>query len=1665
MAYCTKCGEPLRNNVKFCTACGAAVRANKEISAPTQPRNQQRQKPKAKQTQPSVHPQPPLASENQTGLKARAIAKGLSRSLALSVVVLGPGLLLLQAGATVLGMLWLFAGSFGMMAWTYRRPWRFSRFGCLIPPIAAGLSYVLQLTLFNRSLPPAVLVILGLLAGAIVGFFRGKAHRFFVEQGELHVQKTLGYLIAWVVTYALTQLFGLYAANILAVQAGLVAGAVTTAMLTTVSISLLIQGARSRQRLSGVVTRALPWLLIPAIAILLYPSQPQARSFEQMASEILDDAVNPGEFPYLGCNLVAKYKTGSLRTFECAASDIATEAASTAAIFLAENSDSEAWLKKKKQTALQDIGPDGYATDIDRHTFDALSFERISPPFYGGNEAAQGYLGSTVLYIAFKSWVVEIGFSHSFRDKPYLNVSTARSVAKRIAHRIVARLSKLDLSGSQTTSPRANYGGVSGGAGRGGGDGIIQNRLPTSSETAELTAVISVIMVLAGIGANLANSIAAALAQALQAGAELTGSEIDQALSKAMDQSKKDAVKAPIKPDRPPGPTLYDQQGKPFERNDLGQYWAPNERGDWAWLDEGQAREASQALRDEQEIRKAEQQFHDEETDRLLDKARREHALGEVHEALRRQAGAQNGDQSATGATPDVTDSLPEETAPGEATSTSEDGAISSNRERLASDTEQSEKEAGQLLGDLLEEDPEQRPPATQPPEAPPAIPAVPTTLSDDRELPQDVDGGAKPAEQPKTREQATPETTAAAHKAATRLNEEEAAGTKAPAEPMESELPDTRLAEAMAEASAEAEALAGDLLGEDAGRESTTDSPPEPADAGSESSADVAEGESARPPLEAPPAPLRDPIDGTPLEVDAEGRVKYGEQWLSPEEAAHRAAMDQEWQRAQASGQERIDRFKATLAELEQTSDPQARQRLEAEIRHQAIEMNGNYAAKTILKAEGRTDAGAAFDQAIHSVYDDVDDRFLGDLNEQGFRRGGREFTRQDVTEFRNAASAGKVGIDRDVGLDERVYREALEALQNAKPGSPEAQEALQRLAQARNQGRLTLDPEQHGHYLADRKGRLIEQAVAKRGQLATMLGQDPEAVKLREELGQLEGQIKEIDQRQNDLAKTVENADALKQARIAELERTRNALPADSPARARIDQRIESLRAQKTIDMSPGRWNEAAQTTYGEAYARTTGRSADEAMQVVTTGKHVEAYQDGKVLRGVSAHNLPDPRFAEQTASVSRIKDIENRHLAEAGHLTQGQAIQETARGYAKDMATKVIPMLESDPKVVPEKLEQIRKMRDVFERAGRGEIPPGRIDGELRKAVPDIEGLTLQKATQIVDGRFQAAIQRQVVPEVPKTDFGAHLSTALDAEGVVNDFNRLRSEGLSVEDAAFVASAKAVVGAKMGEHLNPGISMAGAMLPEGSRKLLPDQFAGELVEEGHKALKGLVKDLAESTVTGEVNLEHFNAAAEKIGDGKGVIGDWAKVARFLGEEAARADQSNPDAGAFGTGLEMMGNLKDDLKRMHQTGALGEQLGEMKQQAEKYLSEDLAREALEGKHGVPLSGYAEAARLAGEILEDPAEFGRDLQRMWQQGGDAELVTEMVQHTDKTLTNTPVAGTVYSGWKHLGDLATKAEKRQEAFEGAQALAGEAYGWFDATSKSVARELHHRLFE
>jgi len=263
MAVCSSCGENNPKKKQFCTKCGVILQSgnegidiakdfdsqsfakysedfiSKSFAEKKPPPSEKKTAPNDQQFSHQASAPPPaqeISRANVLKLVAKAGAKAIIKSVSLSILVLGPGFAMLMMGITIPGMIWLFCGSFGLMAWTYRKPWRLGVISCLIPPVAAGAVYVIQLYLFGSASPPVLLLAGAIAVGLGVGFWRAQTHNVtHADDGGIIAERTIGYLLVWVAAYALTQTMGLLAFNVYAVRAGLLTGAFTTAMLTIVS--------------------------------------------------------------------------------------------------------------------------------------------------------------------------------------------------------------------------------------------------------------------------------------------------------------------------------------------------------------------------------------------------------------------------------------------------------------------------------------------------------------------------------------------------------------------------------------------------------------------------------------------------------------------------------------------------------------------------------------------------------------------------------------------------------------------------------------------------------------------------------------------------------------------------------------------------------------------------------------------------------------------------------------------------------------------------------------------------------------------------------------------------------------------------------------------------------------------------------------------------------------------------------------------------------------------------------------------------------------------------------------------------------------------------------------------------------------------------------------
>lgn len=89
----------------------------------------------------------------------------------------------------------------------------------------------------------------------------------------------------------------------------------------------------------------------------------------------------------------------------------------------------------------------------------------------------------------------------------------------------------------------------------------------------------------------------------------------------------------------------------------------------------------------------------------------------------------------------------------------------------------------------------------------------------------------------------------------------------------------------------------------------------------------------------------------------------------------------------------------------------------LQAQVRNQAAAINGNPHAKNFLKYKGDALSQRAYNAHLRAVHADVEARFHANMQARGWNQ-------QPLKEFRNSASAGSVGMDFDIGLNEAMAR-----------------------------------------------------------------------------------------------------------------------------------------------------------------------------------------------------------------------------------------------------------------------------------------------------------------------------------------------------------------------------------------------------------------------------------------------------------------------------------------------------------------------------------------------------------------------------------------------------------------------------------------------------------------
>ena len=526
----------------------------------------------------------------------KAGSKALISSLAISAVAMGPGIILLWIGQQLAGMVWLFLAAFGLMARTYRKPWRLGLISCLLPPLTAAACYAFQIWLFG-AVAPLDLVLLAASLGLLVGFLRARSHKVqHDDRGAPIAQRTFGYLLLWVIAYAATQIFAYFAVNSFQTRAGLVTGAFSTAMLVSVSVVIWT-------RYKTLLTNSAAGIaVVIACFVSLFPAEPayaqntaiilcQDRNGEVRERLVHTDIdpscnfgetrVNPGQFAQGGSN----------------------DGYSSDTTIGAPGNDDPSIFAPPESTA-----PNG-----------------------GVTETTQVCMTSNGTYIPLRGDPMALARRCISGPTTCFDMRIQSSNPNLVCPWVTSPQSAGANSGSSVAGQSAGeeiFGGETAIAGL---DNIPPS-VPSSSEQQDeiiaVTAAVTTGLIAAGVAVSTAQAIATAIANALQAGAQMTAEEIQAAMLEALQGSRggpdtsepsieqeadKDAVPDP--PPKPPPDTSPQDEGESAEEQ------ARREERERQEREEAERQERAERERQEWEEEQARRKAEAERLSRVQDLA------------------------------------------------------------------------------------------------------------------------------------------------------------------------------------------------------------------------------------------------------------------------------------------------------------------------------------------------------------------------------------------------------------------------------------------------------------------------------------------------------------------------------------------------------------------------------------------------------------------------------------------------------------------------------------------------------------------------------------------------------------------------------------------------------------------------------------------------------------------------------------------------------------------------------------------------------------------------------------------------------------------------------------------------------------------------------------
>ena len=125
--------------------------------------------------------------------------------------------------------------------------------------------------------------------------------------------------------------------------------------------------------------------------------------------------------------------------------------------------------------------------------------------------------------------------------------------------------------------------------------------------------------------------------------------------------------------------------------------------------------------------------------------------------------------------------------------------------------------------------------------------------------------------------------------------------------------------------------------------------------------------------------------------------------------------------------------------------------------------------------------------------------------------------------------------------------------------------------------------------------------------------------------------------------------------------------------------------------------------------------------------------------------AHPL-DPGYADQTGSVTSHKVDANMNLVQKGEMSMGDALQESARGTAKDINTKLEPLIAVRG-ASPAAAERINEVKEFLNDVGKGKYMPS----EAQALAEQKFGTNIQGLAGQVDSNIAAVIKAPTAPHI--------------------------------------------------------------------------------------------------------------------------------------------------------------------------------------------------------------------------------------------------------------------------------------------------------------------------